>query len=53
MKKIIAIALVALLAIGATFAQGLQEETASFPDPEKTITIIVRAHEFCNEKVNE
>lgn len=40
MKKIIAIALVALLAIGATFAQGLQEETASFPDPEKTITII-------------
>ena len=40
MKRTIALVLVALLAIGATFAQGLQEETQSFPDPEKTITII-------------
>ena len=40
MKKLVACALVALLAFGALFAQGLQEETVSFPDPEKTITIV-------------
>ena len=40
MKKLIACALVALLAFGSLFAQGLQEETVSFPDPEKTITIV-------------
>lgn len=40
MKKLVACALVALLAFGSLFAQGLQEEHASFPDPEKTITIV-------------
>ena len=40
MKKLVACALVALLAFGSLFAQGLQEEQASFPDPEKTITIV-------------
>ena len=40
MKKLIVCALVALLAFGSLFAQGLQEETVSFPDPEKTITIV-------------
>lgn len=41
MKKILSIALVALLAACTLFAQGLQEDQASFPDPEKTITLIV------------
>lgn len=41
MKKVLTIALCALLLAGTVFAQGLQEEKASFPDPEKTITIIV------------
>ena len=40
MKKLVACALVALLAFGSLLAQGLQEETVSFPDPEKTITIV-------------
>ena len=40
MKKLVACALVALLAFGSLFAQGLQEEQAYFPDPEKTITIV-------------
>lgn len=40
MKKVLVLALVALLASSMIFAQGLQEETVSFPDPEKTITIV-------------
>ncbi|MGN0850368.1 MAG: tripartite tricarboxylate transporter substrate binding protein [Candidatus Ornithospirochaeta sp.] len=40
MKKIMACAMVALMVFGSLFAQGLQEETVSFPDPEKTITIV-------------
>lgn len=40
MRKIITCTLVALIAIGMIFAQGLKEEKASFPDPEKTIKII-------------
>ena len=33
--------LVALVATTTVFAQGLEETSASFPDPERTITIIV------------
>ena len=32
--------LIALIVMSSVFAQGLQEEAVSFPDPEKTITII-------------
>ncbi|MGN0906506.1 MAG: Bug family tripartite tricarboxylate transporter substrate binding protein [Bullifex sp.] len=40
MKKIVSIALISIIAMVMVFAQGLQEETVSFPDPEKTITIV-------------
>lgn len=40
MKRILAIALIALIAMTSVFANGSAED-ASFPDPEKTITIIV------------
>ena len=41
MKRALAIMLVALIAATTVFAQGLQEGNSSFPDPERTITIIV------------
>ena len=40
MKRLSIMALIAIIAVSAVFAQGV-EEVASFPDPEKTITIIV------------
>jgi len=41
MKRCLAVLLIALIAVGVVFAQGIVEEKASFPDPEKTITLIV------------
>ncbi len=41
MKRALVIMLVAFIAMTTVFAQGLQEGTSSFPDPERTITIIV------------
>ena len=41
MKRALIIMLVALVAMTTVFAQGLEETSASFPDPERTITIIV------------
>lgn len=40
MKRILSVALIALMVMSTVFAQGLQEETASFPSPDATITII-------------
>lgn len=40
MKRVVFIALTLFLCLGVAFAQGLQEEEASFPNPEKTITIV-------------
>ena len=40
-KRALIIMLVALVATTTVFAQGLEETSASFPDPERTITIIV------------
>lgn len=40
MKRIFTITLIAVLAMSAVFSKGLKEEKVSFPDPEKTITIV-------------